>query len=136
MALMRSVRGLVDTVAPSLLLAALVAISGCSAHDPTAHLSATPVVSKRTIPTNELECRQRGGNWSQQGLGEGPKVCDLKTKDYRKSCSDSSQCEGACMAATPDVAATKPRGFCSEYVRQYGCVSILKNGEMESPCYD
>jgi hypothetical protein len=99
-------------------------------------LQAIPRAVKPTIPTNERECRQRRGNWSQQGLGGGLFVCDLQAGDARKICTDSAQCEGECLVASDLALATRAIGSCSDYLRTYGCHKFLRDNMVQSACTD
>ena len=90
-------------------------------------------VVKPAVPATEPECVGRGGSWTTLGLPAPgkPKICDLKTKDSGKSCTDSSQCEGSCLAPSKATPGTAAAGSCSEYVANFGNVTQVSNGKVE-----
>ena|SRR6218665_1890633 len=90
-------------------------------------------VVKPVVPTTEPECIGRGGNWTTLGLPAPgkPKICDIKTNDSGKSCTDSSQCEGSCLAPGKAGPGTATAGSCSTYVANFGNVTQVKNGKVE-----
>jgi hypothetical protein len=101
-------------------------VSACA--DP--RLAAT--VSKPTIPQTAAECTARGGNWTTLGLpypGK-PKVCDLKATDSGKICSDSSECQGSCVAPDSVASGAKTSGTCSAYVSNFGSVKLVEHGKV------
>lgn len=53
-----------------------------------------------TEPSTKSECLSKGGKWEeirQKGKPTGSYACAVKTSDAGKKCTDSSECEGACM---------------------------------------
>ncbi|MDE2157230.1 MAG: hypothetical protein KGJ32_15300 [Xanthomonadaceae bacterium] len=101
-------------------------ISACA--DP--RVAAT--VAKPAIPQTAAECAARGGNWTALGLpfpGK-PKVCDLKAADSGKACSDSSECQGSCVAPDNIASGAKASGTCSAYVSNFGNVKIVEHGKV------
>ena len=90
-------------------------------------------VAKPTIPTTEAECLARGGSWTTLGLPmpDKPKTCDLKATDSGKTCTDSSQCQGACLAPATAAAGAAATGSCSAYLANFGNVSLVTNGVVE-----
>jgi len=105
-----------------------IALLGCS--HPTAPVAAT----KPVIPKSEAECVAHGGSWTTLGLPmpDKPKVCDLKTADAGKECNDSTQCQGACLAPAGVAAGSRATGTCSVYLANFGNVSLITNGKVES----
>jgi hypothetical protein len=104
-----------------------IALLGCS--DP-----AEPVAGEKpTIPTTEAECVAQGGSWRALGLPmpNKPKSCDLKAADAGKSCSDSSQCQGACLAPADATAGAATTGSCSAYLANFGNVVLVTDGKVE-----
>jgi len=91
--------------------------------------SQTPVV-KPDIPQTEQECLARGGNWTHIGLPGMPKRCDLKATDGGKKCTDSSQCEGECMAPEAAQEGDTIEGSCSEYILVFGCKRFVEDGRV------
>jgi hypothetical protein len=88
---------------------------------------------KPTIPTSELECKARSGDWITLGLPypNKPKVCDLKATDARVKCDDSKDCEGVCMAEESAQIGSKASGQCSPYVLNFGNLRLIKSGVVE-----
>ena len=98
-----------------------------------AHGQAMPEVAKPQVPTNEADCLQRGGAWTTLGLpmpGKA-KVCDLKTKDAGKSCTDSKQCEGVCLADKDAEEGASTAGACSAYVAEFGTYKRVTAGKVQ-----
>ena len=76
------------------------------------------------------ECIENNGR-PQVGHDAGP-FCNIKTSDAGKKCTDSSQCEGYCIAETQD----DNSGLCTEYEQLGdGCGWLeLINGEVAELC--
>jgi hypothetical protein len=88
--------------------------------------------ARPAIPQTAVECAARGGNWTTLGLpypGK-PKVCDLKATDSGKVCSDSSQCQGSCIAPDSVASGVKASGTCSAYVSNFGNVKLVEHGKV------
>lgn len=102
-------------------------VSACAGQ----RLAAT--VAKAAVPQTAAECGARGGNWTTLGLSYPgkPKVCDLKTTDSGRVCSDSSECQGSCLAPDSVSSGLKAVGTCSAYVSNFGNVKLLKHGKVE-----
>ena len=89
-------------------------------------------VTKPVVPQSAAECAARGGNWTTLGLpypGK-PKVCDLKATDSGKVCSDSSECQGSCVAPDSIASGAKAIGTCSAYVSNFGNVKLVEHGKV------
>jgi hypothetical protein len=89
-------------------------------------------VAKPAIPQTAAECSARGGNWTTLGLpypGK-PKVCDLKATDSGKVCSDSSECQGSCVAPDNIASGAKASGTCSAHVSNFGSIKIVEHGKV------
>jgi hypothetical protein len=92
-----------------------------------------PHVAKRpVIPESEQACLAAGGNWANIGLPGMPKRCDLKAGDANRSCTDSSQCEGMCLAPESVPPGASATGHCSPYVRNFGNLREVVNGKVET----
>jgi len=104
-------------------------LSACTHVTTKKHISVAPV-AKPVIPQNESECLAKGGHWASIGLPGTPARCDLKATDGGKACTDSSQCQGECMA--PDGASEGRRadGICSEYILNFGCTRRIEGGRV------
>jgi len=90
-------------------------------------------VAKPSIPQTKAECDARGGNWTTLGLPypDKPKMCDLKTTDSGHACSNSSECQGLCMAPDGVANGLKTIGKCSAYVSNFGNVKRVEHGKAE-----
>jgi hypothetical protein len=89
-------------------------------------------VAKPAVPQTAAECAARGGNWTTLGIpcpGK-PKVCDLKATDFGKICSDSSECQGSCVAPDSVANGAKSSGTCSPYVSNFGNVKRVEHGKV------
>jgi len=84
------------------------------------------------MPTTESECLQKNGVWKTIGLNLVP-LCNLKTTDFNKTCTDGGQCEGTCIGEKNIQSTT---GKCSEWVITVGCNSIFTNGAINVICAD
>jgi hypothetical protein len=110
------------------LIIAPLSVSACA----NPRLAAT--VAKPAVPQTAAECSARGGNWTALGLpypGK-PKVCDLKTTDSGKVCSDSSECQGSCLAPERVMSGTHAVGTCSAHVSNFGNIRLVEHGKVES----
>ena len=89
-------------------------------------------VAKPAIPQTAAECGARGGNWTTLGLSYPgkPKVCDPKATDSGKVCSDSSECQGSCLAPDSVASGVKATGTCSAYVANFGSVKLVEHGKV------
>lgn len=91
-------------------------------------------VAKPNIPLTEVDCVARGGSWTTLGIPmpDKPKMCDLKTTDSAKACTDSSECQGICMAPGSAQAGDRVRGACSAYVSNFGTfLEVVKGSAVE-----
>ena len=89
---------------------------------------------KLIIPTTEQACVKAEGDWGPQGLPGGPAICSLRTNDRRKICTDSSQCQGACLVADNIQVGSTAIGSCAEWDHTYGCNKFISNGKVASWC--
>ena len=96
------------------LIAVLLGLSGCVANVRDAQLINIPLAQKPVIPTTEASCEAAGQFWTTQGLPGGNKTCAVKTTDARKICTDSLQCQGACLVEDSLTVGSNAIGSCSE----------------------
>ena len=75
------------------------------------------LVGAAPAPQDKAACTAQGGTWTEKGGRGHPAGCRLPTKDGGKACTDSAQCEGACV-----------RGACSDHTPVTGC-GIMENGK-------
>jgi hypothetical protein len=106
-------------------VAICLALAGC----------ARQVVSvvRPVIPQTETECIAKGGAWTTLGLPmpDKPKTCDLKATDSGKHCTDSSECQGICLAPQSAQAGSRAAGQCSVYLSNFGNVRQVSGGVVE-----
>jgi hypothetical protein len=76
------------------------------------------------------ECKDKNGK--PQISHDGGPFCNIKTNDAGKKCTDSSQCEGHCIAETINDSS----GFCTDYKElSDGCGWFeLINGKASELC--
>ena len=110
-----------------LILCVGITLAACS------QIDSRPVGAKPTIPTTEAECLDRGGSWTTLGLPmpDKPKTCDLKASDAGKVCTDSTQCQGACLAPPGAVSGGAATGACSAYLTNAGNLLLVTDGVVE-----
>jgi hypothetical protein len=94
-----------------------------------------PDAMKPTIPNTEPECLARGGSWEARGLPfiGRPKNCELKTSDRGKSCTDSTQCEGSCIALLGQKDGAAATGSCSRNAPYSGPFPKVVQGTVRWP---
>ena len=110
-----------------LLVLTLGACSGLS--EPlfvTPQLTASPI----TPPDNEKDCLDQGGMWGPQGRAQ-TEMCDMPAMDAGNSCTDSSQCQGLCLASE-----TSSTGTCSPRTVNFGCHDVMVDGAQMGICID
>lgn len=89
---------------------------------------ANSTVSKIQVPQTKEGCLAIGGSWINVGLPGTPKRCDIKTGDGGKTCIDSSQCQGECLANKSKNTGSKTPGKCSDYIATFGCYRKVEKG--------
>ena len=107
----------------------ILPLTACNALPPlivTSQPTAGPVVP----PNNEQDCLDQGGTWGPQGLAQMD-MCDLPATDAGKSCTNSSQCQGLCLAND-----TPSTGTCSPRTLNFGCHDVMEDGIQMSICID
>ena len=83
-------------------------------------------------------CAADGGTVERRGR-LGAELCVVPFADAGKSCTDSSQCEGQCIAEEtgPQPSAQNPKGMCQADDRLFGCYSTIENGKIATTiCVD
>ena len=103
--------GLMKTL---LLTSILLLAGGCTTPAP---------VSVLALPQTEQQCVAEGHRWVCNGIpGEGcPMICVMRTTDAGKICTDTSQCQGACIASDQYAR----NGTCSAQSSIGGCQFYL-----------
>ena len=104
-------------------LCATVLASGC----------ATQPAKKMALPTAEEGCIKLGGKWLG-GASVDSFYCLIQTSDGGKKCSDSSECEGSCLAVKA-VGEAAFHGKCSQDVSVPGldCSRHFEGGKVQRP---
>lgn len=98
-------------------------VSGCS-YEPV-----KPIV-RSAIPENETDCAAQGGTWGGLGLRVSG-VCVLPTTDGGKKCSDSSECQGACVTTSNVSSGTRVTGVCTHKRPVAGALTYVVDGRAE-----
>lgn len=93
------------------LMLALGPLAACKMDQPPQ----LPPAGKAMETQQDDACVASGGVWSDEN-GNKTRVCIHYTKDSGKSCTRSSQCDGACLARS---------GTCSPIRPLLGCQDIL-----------
>lgn len=70
-------------------------------------------------------CLNSGGKWEQGQYGG---YCNQKASDAGKSCTDSNQCEGSCLAPEDAIEGKHTIGICSEYKSKSDYSDIVLEG--------
>lgn len=120
-------RGLATVTVAALIILALAA---CSALPEPLFVTPQPTAGAVVLPTNEQDCLDQGGTWGPQGLAQMD-MCDLPTTDAGQPCTDSSQCQGLCLASDNPTT-----GTCSPRTLNFGCRDIIEDGVQMTICID
>ena len=121
------------------LLAASIFCASCSQHTSAGNYT-LKVPGEREVPeevisqfpglseTEKADCVARGGYIDLVTFNtEG---CVVRTKDAGKSCGDSSECEGACLAPLNLEEGTPATGTCAKDAGMFfGCTNIVTKGK-------
>ena len=96
--------------------------------------------SEIAIPSDKESCESLGGRWEKIGLSQ-EESCNLPTSDAGKICSDSSECQGSCIAELSKEDLDKvsgqndfvyTKGKCSRWKITAGCNAFVKDGKVEN----
>jgi hypothetical protein len=102
-----------------LALAATIA-SGCTKPE-------APLAAKLELPRTATACLAARGNWGPQGLFQIV-GCSMKTADGGKTCTDSDQCQGTCLAPDRAISGTHVIGRCSDHEPLFGTFNYVEHG--------
>ncbi len=84
-----------------------------------------------------IDCQKQGGSLQKQGMAQCY-TCTIEYADAGKVCSDSSECQGACLNSnkfTPAGKATK--GQCAKTNSPFGCYQKIEKGvAKDAMCVD
>lgn len=131
---------------PCLLLAML---SACGSKPPPALLvkdiekiehvvdTTLPLVQRAYGILHKTVCEEEGGEWKKLGMQQRDS-CVLPAADGGKSCTDSKQCEVACVAKNKESHyGARAEGVCLQSTDLFGCHSYVSKGIVEPPlCTD
>jgi len=81
------------------------------------------------------ECASHGGKVERVLiLAEG---CIRPTTDGGKSCTDNSQCQGACIAPFAAPSGATVTGTCAVEIGRMGCINVVAQGKASGEaCFD
>lgn len=112
-----------DRLVFMLAATAAVAVTACSTSRGSSPAPGpAPVVRAVPAPGNREACEAASGVWDDNSGRGHVTGCNMRTRDRGKACTDSAQCEGACMGDASG-------GQCSEFVAARGC-GILIGGRV------
>ena len=91
----------------------------------------TSLVELAASIQTEKECRAYAGEWRKVGKLQQP-ACVLTAHDAGKMCSDSEQCQVACLAKeTGAKIGTSVAGQCASTTVLFGCRTYVSSGKAE-----
>ena len=93
--------------------------------DGTTHLTAEFAFAMFSSDAKS-KCETEGGNYEVVGILQAFN-CNMPANDAGETCSDSSECDGLCLA---------DGGVCSVKTTNFGCIPILENGKEVTICID
>lgn len=122
------------------LLFALV-LSACNEVNPVEkHTSSTPIQPTPTQPSlseqaealkTQADCETAQGHWKKRGKLQ-QYACVLPATDAGKACSDSQECQVACVVEGFDLnPGSKVVGQCLESTEQFGCRAYVRDGRTD-----
>jgi len=86
---------------------------------PTADLPAETQAAPVVKSSSQLACEKQGGVYVMVGKS-GAFACQLSTNDAGKSCQNSGECDGSCLARSRSCAPVKPLFGCNEILETDG----------------
>ncbi|WP_395333859.1 hypothetical protein WBP06_08740 [Novosphingobium sp. BL-8H] len=115
------------------VLAGALALAACAPQDgPQPAVTPTSEAagySRDMSAADRAACEQSGGTVQRRGR-MGMEQCVHRFADAGKTCSDTSQCEGKCVASAGAVSPDKPGvGQCQADDKLYGCYAELRDGK-------
>jgi len=81
--------------------------------------------------------KPEGARCSESTGGFGQQICLCETDDSGKTCTDSSECEGACVAEASDsMCEAQTQGTCSSVTPLFGCYCRVDSESVAVICVD
>jgi len=108
----------------------MLTLASCSALPEPLFVTPQPTADLVVAPDNEQDCLDQGGMWGPQGRAQ-TEMCDMPAMDAGNACTDSSQCQGLCMASE-----TSSTGTCSPRTVNFGCHDVMVDGAQMGICID
>ena len=106
-------------------------VTGTPAPGAAAPGAPVPVEPKGTLsPVERTTCIATGGKVERAGM-LGAERCTRTYRDGGMTCSDSSQCEGKCLAGTDAANQASITGTCQLTDNPFGCFAEVKDGKTE-----
>jgi len=81
-------------------------------------------------PEKRVECAASGGTVERAGI-LGAERCTKRYNDGGMICTDTSQCQGKCLADTGDANKSNITGTCQKTDNPFGCYAEVNNGKSE-----
>lgn len=123
-----------------LLLIAIITVSACSSSEKDFQITPEPKLSlsqqAESLKTS-ASCKAKGGSWEKIGKPQR-EGCILPTSDAGKNCTDSKQCQVACITSKENIQpGTQVTGQCHDSTYQFGCRTYVADGKAEATlCID
>jgi hypothetical protein len=91
--------------------------------------------SKLEMPGTRSACQDAGGRWDRFGLFPW-EICRVPTHDGGRTCADTEECEGTCLASLMREQIDLLRkhrklkilGKCTPHVPVFGCMALVERG--------
>ncbi|MDE3090102.1 MAG: hypothetical protein KGJ80_12035 [Chloroflexota bacterium] len=102
--------------------------------------TARPTKSLVDLPKDKATCEAQGGKWGRIGLAP-TESCNLPTSDGGQVCSDSSECEGLCIADLSPAdrdrlirnkVTIETKGRCARWRITVGCIPLVAEGKVKA----
>ena len=124
------------SIAASVLVA--IALAACNSTtttvnkvDPPPSIPAVSLSQLAGSLKTEAACSAKGGKWGKVGMRQ-QFACELRTNDAGKACTDSSQCQVACIVVDANIApSSKVTGQCYGSTLLFGCRAYVRDGKAE-----
>lgn len=120
------------------LIVLFVFVAGCEKQNGLNGVPDTGTPKDEKVPDTKASCEAAGGTWAAFGISPIEK-CVLPASDAGKECSDSSECEGSCIAELSKEdndkvsrgEAVPAKGKCTSSKSVFGCFPIVTQGKVD-----